>query len=79
MKMTCMRCGGSGHYSFNLIRGTVCFGCDGVGQVVVSAAKVKKQKESAEILKEKAKHCVPCWNGNHAKCASPDCKCATCH
>jgi hypothetical protein len=26
---TCGRCGGSGHYSYNQINGTVCFGCHG--------------------------------------------------
>lgn len=29
----CSRCGGSGHYSFNAIKGTVCFKCDGFRQV----------------------------------------------
>jgi hypothetical protein len=28
---TCGRCAGSGHYSFNLMHGTVCFGCGGSG------------------------------------------------
>ena len=28
---TCTRCGGSGHYSFNLRDGTVCYGCGGKG------------------------------------------------
>jgi hypothetical protein len=27
----CGRCGGSGHYSFNLMYGTTCFGCNGTG------------------------------------------------
>lgn len=26
---TCRRCGGSGHFSFNLIHGSVCYGCSG--------------------------------------------------
>lgn len=30
---SCPRCGGSGHYSFNLARGTVCFQCNGLGSV----------------------------------------------
>lgn len=29
----CGRCGGSGHYSFNLIHGTKCYGCNGKGFV----------------------------------------------
>jgi hypothetical protein len=28
---TCSRCGGSGHYSFNLMHGTMCYGCSGSG------------------------------------------------
>ena len=27
----CSRCGGSGHFSFNLMHGTVCYGCSGSG------------------------------------------------
>jgi hypothetical protein len=38
-KITCTRCGGSGRFSFNLVRGTVCFGCEGVGHKVVDAKK----------------------------------------
>jgi len=29
---TCSRCGGSGHYSFNQIDGTRCYGCNGRGR-----------------------------------------------
>ena len=29
---TCTRCAGSGHYSYNQINGTTCFGCNGSGQ-----------------------------------------------
>lgn len=29
--VTCGRCGGCGQYSFNLMHGTVCFGCNGQG------------------------------------------------
>lgn len=32
---TCSRCGGSGHYSFNLIKGTVCFKCNGTGKELI--------------------------------------------
>lgn len=45
---TCGRCGGSGHYSFNQINGTTCFGCSGSGKrlakitkKIVAAAKVR--------------------------------------
>ena len=33
---TCSRCGGTGHYSFNQINGTTCFGCNG-GKVKLTA------------------------------------------
>lgn len=39
VKITCTRCGGSGNYSFNLIRGTVCFGCNGAGSIMVDPVK----------------------------------------
>lgn len=29
LKMTCPRCGGTGHYSYNEIDGTICYGCGG--------------------------------------------------
>lgn len=41
-KITCTRCGGSGSFSFNLTRGTVCFGCNGAGFRMVDAAKHAK-------------------------------------
>jgi hypothetical protein len=31
----CSRCGGGGHYSYNQITGTRCFGCDGSGREIV--------------------------------------------
>lgn len=31
---TCCRCGGSGHYSYNAMTGTTCFGCHGAGVVM---------------------------------------------
>lgn len=34
---TCGRCGGSGHYSFNLMHGTVCYGCSGRKTVLTAA------------------------------------------
>lgn len=47
----CGRCGGSGHYSFNQINGTVCFDCGGCGMVR------PKSNEQAAVLTE-AKLCV---------------------
>lgn len=36
---SCSRCGGSGHYSFNLMHGTVCYGCAGVGYMQPTSIK----------------------------------------
>lgn len=36
---TCTRCLGSGHYSYNQVHGTRCFGCGGTGVQVVKKAK----------------------------------------
>lgn len=51
-KITCTRCNGSGRFSFNLVRGTVCFGCEGVGYKIVdgkkhAAAQARKAKREA--------------------------------
>jgi len=53
--VVCPRCGGSGHYSFNLIRGTMCFGCDGSGKILTTNAKIaaaKKAKIKSATKKE---------------------------
>ncbi len=36
VKEPCGRCGGSGTFSFNLIHGTMCYGCNGKGYVIKS-------------------------------------------
>lgn len=36
---TCNRCGGSGHYSYHMMHGTVCFKCDGKGIILASPSK----------------------------------------
>jgi hypothetical protein len=36
---TCGRCGGSGHYSYNQMSGTRCFGCSGHKTVLTAAGK----------------------------------------
>lgn len=54
-KVTCSRCNGSGSYSFNYRRGTVCFGCEGAGTVMADENKLLKQKlarEARQKLKE---------------------------
>lgn len=42
IQITCSRCNGSGHYSFNLTRGTVCFQCEGAKKIAVDAVKHAK-------------------------------------
>ncbi len=42
----CGRCGGCGHYSYNQINGTTCFGCGGSGQVAPKAG------QQADVLTE---------------------------
>lgn len=46
-KQTCSRCGGSGKFSFNLVKGTVCFGCNGTGYQMVDATKEAAKKARA--------------------------------
>jgi hypothetical protein len=41
---TCGRCGGSGHYSFNQINGTTCFGCGGTGLALTKRGKAARAK-----------------------------------
>ena len=36
---TCPRCGGSGHYSFNRMDGTRCYGCHGTGYQLTRRGK----------------------------------------
>lgn len=47
-KVACRRCSGSGNYSFNLVRGTVCFACNGSGYQMVDLAAEKKRKAAAD-------------------------------
>lgn len=55
IKVICSRCNGSGHYSFNLARGTVCFGCEGTGFKMVDAAEyAKKLAKNIAIGKKRA-------------------------
>ena len=53
IKITCTRCNGSGRFSFNLRRGTVCFGCDGVGFQIVDEAKHAKAQAKRAAAKAK--------------------------
>jgi hypothetical protein len=51
-KITCPRCNGSGNHSFNLIRGTVCFKCDGAGYLTVDAKTHSRNQKAAAKRKE---------------------------
>lgn len=53
IKVTCSRCNGSGHFSFNLVRGTVCFGCEGAGFKIVDAKK-HARAETAKAKRDEA-------------------------
>jgi excinuclease UvrABC ATPase subunit len=51
MKLTpiCSRCGGSGHYSYNQINGTTCFGCAGLGHSTeVTEATLRAAQEAVD-------------------------------
>lgn len=45
--ISCPRCNGSGHYSFNLIDGTMCYRCRGAGRVKVNIAKQAQSRAAA--------------------------------
>ena len=53
-KVTCTRCDGSGKFSFNLSRGTVCFLCNGSKVILVDLVKQAKAKQ-AKAIKDAAK------------------------
>ena len=44
VKGACSRCGGSGHYSYNQIDGTKCYGCNGSG-VAIQRVRAYTEKE----------------------------------
>jgi hypothetical protein len=52
----CKRCGGSGRYAFNLMHGTVCFGCSGSKTFVTKDGERAKSIVRAAIAR----------NGKHA-------------
>lgn len=47
-KVTCTRCAGSGHFSFNLKDGTRCYGCDGRGFILADPVKLARNKAARE-------------------------------
>lgn len=75
-KTTCSRCGGSGHYSFNLIHGTVCFRCGGVGFVMVNLKNEERNKRAkqireservarCEMMRRLSQEVISEWNANY--------------
>lgn len=63
VKGACPRCGGSGHYSYNSMDGTMCYGCRGSGILVTSVrwysdkerASMDKAAEKRRAIREKIK------------------------
>lgn len=51
--VTCGRCGGTGHYSYNILHGRRCYGCQGRGVVPAKAkargARITSLPEYAEV------------------------------
>jgi hypothetical protein len=47
---TCGRCNGSGHYSFNMMDGTRCYGCGGSGVVYTKRGRAARSQFDLSIL-----------------------------
>ena len=45
----CVRCGGTGHYSFNQVSGTTCFKCNGSGKQLTRAGGAASKKVTAML------------------------------
>lgn len=64
----CTRCGGSGHYSFNLMHGTMCYGCSGKGK---APASKKVAELSSRYATERRRIVTPVlssvWPGDRIK------------
>ena len=50
-RQTCTRCGGTGHYSYNSIDGSRCYGCYGKGEQLTKAGS-KAREAVAERVKQ---------------------------
>ena len=56
IKGTCPRCGGSGHYSYNSLDGTRCYGCGGSGISIQSVrAYTEKEYNRMQAANERAR------------------------
>ncbi len=47
----CTRCGGTGHYSYNSVDGTVCYGCSGSGRMFATKAVGKMAVHRRAVMK----------------------------
>lgn len=56
VKIPCRRCGGTGHYSYNPIDGTVCFSCRGRKYEIVNPKSIARndRRRATEDAKRKA-------------------------
>lgn len=48
IRYNCPRCGGSGHYSYNSLDGTMCYGCRGTGKVVTTVRAYTEKEKLAQ-------------------------------
>ena len=56
VKGTCKRCSGSGHYSYNQMDGTRCYGCNGTGSAVLTVrAYTEKEYNRMKAANERAR------------------------
>lgn len=56
VKGTCDRCGGCGHYSYNQLDGTICYGCNGTGTTVKTVrAYTEKEYNRMQTANERAR------------------------
>ena len=50
VEIPCRRCGGSGHFSFNLLDGTMCYGCYGRGREGYETVEDAQRKAHQRVL-----------------------------
>lgn len=64
--VTCTRCGGTGHYSYNAIDGSRCYGCSGEGKVIRPGAAAKAAAAYAEALRGEKEATITGTTGRRA-------------
>lgn len=52
-RVPCRRCGGSGKFSYNLLHGTMCYGCRGTGYQMVDLERERKAAATRETTRER--------------------------